>query len=93
MVRGVSIALLVLLGSVSFGLPARASDAELSRALAATGCIADRVDVKRKEPRLQIYEITCVGNPPRVVGIVCANNKCSASSRGDNSNNTSDLKP
>ena len=60
--------------------PASASDAEFSRALTAVGCAPTQVTVTRKAQDLQIYKVTCTGNPPRVVGMSCVKNKCSVSS-------------
>ena len=62
---------------------ARASDAEFSRALTAAGCLPNRVAVVRKEQALQIYEVSCLGEPPRSVGVTCLKQTCSVSSGGN----------
>lgn len=59
--------------------PADASDAEFSRALNAAGCIPTQVAVTRKAAEMQIYQVSCSGNPPRSVGVYCVKNTCQVS--------------
>ena len=63
--------------------PARASDAEFQRALNDAKCAPAQVATLRDEKDIKEYLVTCLGSPPRKVGITCARSKCSASSTED----------
>ena len=69
------------------GLPGavHAADAEFSRALNVAGCVPARVDLSRHERGTRIYEVTCLGNPPRSVAVLCTN-VCTVSRGGSDDN-------
>jgi hypothetical protein len=75
---------------VIFSLPligaAGASDAEFSRALNAAGCLPERVTVTQNELGTQIYEVICLGNPPRFLSVFCTKSTCSVASGRDGGN-------
>ena len=75
---GKSLPMLLVAGLVPLA-PAGGSDAEFSRALNAAGCIPTQVAVTRKAAEMQIYQVSCAGNPPRSVGVYCVKNTCSVS--------------
>ncbi len=80
-------AMFIIFGLVPGG-PAGASDADFSRALNTAGCIPTKVDPMRKEQGVQIYDVSCAGNPPRSVGVFCTKHTCSVSSGGEGENSS-----
>ena len=60
--------------------PVAASDAEFQRSLNDAKCVPAQVSTLRDEKEIKEYLVTCLGNPPRKVGVFCARSKCAASS-------------
>ena len=75
---------LVIIGLLGL-LPADAgaSDAEFNKALNEAKCVPAQVVMLKDEKQFKVYEITCLGNPPRKIGVSCSKSTCSASPAGD----------
>ena len=62
---------------------ALASDAEFNKALKEAKCVPAQVSTLREGKELKVYEVTCLGNPPRTVGMSCTRSTCSLSTEGE----------
>jgi len=69
---------------IGFASPyAAATDAALTRALSESGCIPAQVAPLPATKGIDTYTVTCVGNPPRTVSVVCGKDGCAVSDKHD----------
>lgn len=61
--------------------PAGASDAALSRALIEAQCSPVSVSKVHEEKGIATYAVTCLGSPVRKLAVLCADERCSTSTR------------
>jgi len=85
---GLKWVLAALLAGSSLGplRPAGATDAQFARALKVSGCFPARVSVVQDDEPIKLYNVVCVGSPPRTVIVFCADDACFISPGNDEEN-------
>jgi len=69
-----------LAGLIAASSAARASDADLQRALLDSGCVAPRIETVLQQRDLVAYRANCLGTSHKIITIVCSKGRCSPSS-------------
>lgn len=74
----------ILAGTIVANSAARASDADLQKALLDSGCVAPRIETLLQQDGLIAYRANCLGTSHKIITIVCSKGRCSLSpSSGD----------
>jgi hypothetical protein len=65
--------------TMSLAIGARASDADLQRALLEAGCVRAEIKPLPRRGEASIYEANCFGSSHKVLEVVCIDGRCMTS--------------